>query len=130
MRMGIEMWTEFWDMHSGGGLKEKPYDYIYIEAPIAEAKVIFYNRFGHSADRVSCTCCGEDYSVSEYLTIEHATAHHRGCKWNSNGCVLETAKNTVAEFEAREDVLFIPANAILPRERVGEVPEQGYVWRD
>ena len=57
-------WTQFWDMHSGGSLKEQ-WQYIYIEAPEDEARVIFYNRFDHSPDRVTCTCCGEDYSVSE-----------------------------------------------------------------
>jgi len=51
------------DMHSGGDLKEK-WQYIYIEAPEEEAKVIFYNRFGHNPNRVTCTCCGKDYSIS------------------------------------------------------------------
>lgn len=74
------MWTRFMDMHSGGGLKEG-YGYIYIEAPCDEAKVIFYNRFGHSPDRVSCTCCGEDYSIDEYPSIEKATAYERGCRY-------------------------------------------------
>ena len=72
-------WTTFWGMHSGGGLKE-PYHYIFIEAPEEEAKIIFYNRFGHSPDRVSCTCCGADYSISESKTLAEATAGHRGCK--------------------------------------------------
>ena len=68
-------------MHSGGGSKEPPYEKIYIEAPEDEAKVIFYNRFDHAPDRVSCTCCGEDYSVSEHETLERATAYERGCAW-------------------------------------------------
>ena len=73
------MWTQFWDMHSGGGLKEKDFQYIYIEAPEEEAKVIFYNRFGHNPNRISCTCCGEDYSISEDKTLEGVTAYHRAC---------------------------------------------------
>ena len=48
-------WTLFWDMASGGDTKEEPYENIYIEAPEEEAKVIFYNRFGHNPERVSCT---------------------------------------------------------------------------
>ena len=36
-------WTRFMDMHSGGGTKEKPFEYIYIQAPEKEAKVIFYD---------------------------------------------------------------------------------------
>lgn len=74
------MWTRFMDMHSGGGLKEYPYEYIYIEAPEDEAKIIFYNRFGHNPGRVTCTCCGEDYSVSEEELLEQATAFERNCE--------------------------------------------------
>lgn len=65
------MWTHFWDMHSGGRKKEK-FAHCFIEAPEEEAKVIFYNRFGHSADRVTCTCCGEDYAVTEYESLAEA----------------------------------------------------------
>lgn len=68
------------DMHSGGSLKEKQ-QYIFIEAPENEAKVIFYNRFGHNPERVSCTCCGEDYSISEYDSLEQATAYYRHCEY-------------------------------------------------
>jgi hypothetical protein len=67
------------DMHSGGGLKEKA-QYIYIEAPEAEAKVIFYNKFGHNPDRVSCTCCGSDYSISSGEDLVQLTGYDRGCR--------------------------------------------------
>ena len=72
------MFTQFWDMHSGGGCKEEPYENIYIEAPKEKAVMVFFNRFHHSPFRVSCTCCGEDYSVNEYKTLKDATAFHRG----------------------------------------------------
>ena len=75
------MWTQFMDMHSGGGTKEPPYQYIYIEAPEEEAKIIFYNRFGHNPERVTCTCCGDDYSITESDTLERATAYERGCDY-------------------------------------------------
>lgn len=75
------VWTQFWDMHSGGGTKEPPYEFIYIEAPESVASLVFYNRFGHSPDRVSCTCCGEDYSVSEREDLAQLTAYHRGCRY-------------------------------------------------
>jgi hypothetical protein len=74
------MWTKFWDMHSGGGQKAK-WAMIYIEAPETEAKTIFYNRFGHNPDRVSCTCCGSDYSISESESLEDLTGYHRGCDY-------------------------------------------------
>ena len=72
-------YTRFLDLHSGGGIKEPPYDKIFIEAPEAEAKVIFYNRFGHSPDRVTCTCCGEDYSLTEGESLAELSAYDRNC---------------------------------------------------
>lgn len=75
-------WTNFWDMHSGGKQKEK-FAQCYIEAPEPEAKVIFYNRFGHNPERVTCTCCGEDYSISEHKTLGQASGYQRGCKWDT-----------------------------------------------
>jgi len=68
------------DMHSGGSLKEAC-QYIYIEAPIEEAKVIFYNKFKHNPERISCTCCGEDYSISEEESIAEASAYDRNCEF-------------------------------------------------
>lgn len=73
-------WTRFMDMHSGGGLKED-YALIFIEAPEGEAEVIFYNRFGHNPYRVTCTCCGEDYSVDGYDSLAEATAYDRHCAY-------------------------------------------------
>jgi hypothetical protein len=75
---GMTKWTRFMDMHSGGGTKEPPYDKILIEAPEDEARRIFYARFGHNPDRVTCTCCGEDYSIDEHGTLDEATAYDRG----------------------------------------------------
>lgn len=100
------MWTRFYDIHSGGGAKEK-WGIIYIEAPEQEAKVVFYNRFGHNPDRVTCTCCGNDYSISEYGSLEEAQISEKD--------VL---------------TLTIPQDKIKPEERLGEVPEQGYIWKD
>jgi hypothetical protein len=150
-------WTRFMDMHSGGGLKERPYSKIYIEAPEEEAKVIFYNRFGHSPERVSCTCCGEDYSIDSAAELWIATAYDRDCK-SVEQTFDETTKAwtpaqpykdrpmdegdrfyqvgyrdknsylTVEQYIAKPDVLVIPASEIKDGERVGEVPDQGYVW--
>ncbi len=132
-------WTHFMDMHSGGGTKEEPYEHIYIEAPEAEACVIFYNRFGHSPHCVSCTCCGNDYSVTEAESLEQATGYERGCASTNAGYIEEPRKGfggfvyshtPLDAYLERGDVLVIRASDIKPSERVGEVPEQGYVWRD
>jgi hypothetical protein len=75
------VWTRFMDMHSGGGCKEPPYEKILIEAPESEARVIFYNRFGHNPDRVTCTCCGNDYSIDQSDDLAQATGFDRNCEY-------------------------------------------------
>lgn len=99
-------WTAFWDKHSGGGCKEPPYEYIYIEAPEKPARKYFKRRFGHKATRVTCNCCGQDYSISEEPSLEQATGYERGASHNGKkwvgGKPLET-------FRKRGDVLIISA---------------------
>ena len=78
------MWVLFWDMHSGGSCKvrlnDQPKEKIYIEAASQdEAEIIFYNRFGHNPNRVTCTCCGPDYSISEGESLERLSGYHRNC---------------------------------------------------
>jgi hypothetical protein len=75
-------WTRFMDMHSGGDSKEKA-EYIFIEAPESEAKVIFYEKFGHDPERVSCACCGQDYSITageKEEDLAQITGLERGCR--------------------------------------------------
>jgi hypothetical protein len=74
------MWTHFMDMHSGGGQK-LDWSHIFIEAPQGEAESIFYAMFGRNPNRVTCTCCGEDYSISEHESLEQATGFERGCAY-------------------------------------------------
>lgn len=101
--MSKNKWTRFYDMCSGGGIKESPYEYIYIEAPEEQAKIIFYNKFGHNPERVSCTCCGSDYSISKYSSLENQDLN-------------------------KENVLIIYKENISNHERIGELPEEGYIW--
>lgn len=143
------MWTRFMDMSSGGGRKEE-WNRIYIEAPEEEAKLIFYNRFGHSSERVSCTCCGEDYSIDSEETLEQVTGYDRGCAYDEKSKkYLEKADN--GEFSFNKNYIsikdfikktekgdsffdciphFVFAKDIKPGERKGELPKQGYVWHD
>lgn len=114
------------DMHSGGSLKE-PQQYIYIEAPEAEATSVFYSRFGHNPNRVSCTCCGEDYSITERDSLEEASAYNRGCKWDKGGYDITSGK-PLEEYLASKDVLVIRKAEIKDEERVTDVPSEGYVW--
>lgn len=128
-------WTRFMDMSSGGGRKER-HSYIYIEAPEDESKVIFYKRFGHNPERVSCTCCGDDYIIDESESFEQASGYDRGCAHVDGAWVEEPATDgwyhqkyrTVDEYLTDPDVLVIREADIKPEERVGDVPRQGYVW--
>lgn len=151
-------WTRFMDMHSGGGTKVyalsdgtfaegsnyrapeggQPKEHIYIEAPADEARVIFFNRFGHNPERVTCTCCGDDYSISEEPTLEQASGYDRGCAFDeASGLYVEEQATkyafgrtymTVADYMQKSGVLVITADEIKPEERVGTVPAQGFVW--
>lgn len=145
------MWTRFVDMNSGGGRKEK-WAYIYIEAPEAEAKAIFFNRFGHNPDRVSCTCCGRDYSTDEEATLEQSTAYERNCEYDDKKKkYVERQKQsamdirakcrtkdtdpwglhiTLAQYIKRDDVMVIRKKDIKAKERKADIPQQGYVWVD
>ena len=128
-------WTQFWDMHSHGYKKEKQ-EKIYIQAPQEQAEIIFYNRFGHNPHRVSCTCCGADYSISEEDDLAQLTGFHRGCRYDNDvdAYVEEWCGEdwrpylTMAQYAARGDVLIIPYTEIGPDEAEGELPTQGYVW--
>lgn len=98
------MWTQFMDMHSGGDIKEPPYNYIYIQASEEEAKVIFYNRFGHNPEDIACDCCGENYSISEGENIEQVTGYERGCEYvyiSASGKEITTADWRKLNIEER-----------------------------
>lgn len=156
------VWTQFMDMHSGGGQKLK-WAYIYIEAPEKEAAIIFQNRFKRNPHRVTCTCCGDDYSLSEDATLREATAYNRGCEFayfDKDGNEVEQDEAWVRgkgmvkgytqgyverprhrmfgtgqvipleEYVQQKDVHVIYAKDIKPKERKGELQEEGYVWKD
>lgn len=141
----MSKWTRFMDMHSGGGAKEK-FDKILIEAPENEAVVIFYNRFGHNPNRVTCTCCGSDYSIDESDSLEKATAYDRHCRYWEGKSIEIDDPNWAAALNKKWgdigkyiplDVYIIQPNVLVIRsvdikdeERAGTVPEQGYVWQD
>jgi len=150
-------WTRFMDMHSGGGLKEQNYDYIYIEASEEEAKVIFYNRFGHSPDRITCTCCGEDYSIGDDESLAQLTAFDRQLQYaqapklpsglydNDNSFYLELGEDlpdgyttdtwrqsahpqTLEQYLQSDSVLVVYSADIESEEKIGSLPESGWVW--
>jgi len=118
------VWTEFWDMHSGGSQKLE-WSKIYIEAKEDEAISVFYSRFGRNPDRVTCTCCGEDYVTYESETLEEATDFQRNRGYE---LPIEKRGMTIEEYEKQEHVLVIREHEISDHERNVSVPEEGYRW--
>ena len=105
------MFVLFWDMHSGGSQK-LDWSLICIEAKDeSEAASIFYSRFNRSPYRVTCTCCGGDYSIREYDSIEDAFDYHDN-----------------HSYDKKPDRLIILADEITDEDRRADVPSEGYVW--
>jgi len=94
-----DTWTTFWDMHSGGGLKEPPYEKIYIELPRDAAIAEFKRRFGHDPTNVACQCCGQNYSISTDVSLKQATGHHRNCE------TLKTPRRDDGRFKNNDPVI-------------------------
>lgn len=133
----MSKWTRFMDMHSGGDAKTK-FDKWYIEAPLEQAKVIFYNLSGRNPDQVTCTCCGDDYSYSESNSLHQATAYDRGCAYSAklHRYLNRPAKKstwpkpyeTLEDYLKRPDIKVVYAKDIKPAHRIGTIPQSGYVW--
>jgi len=70
------------DMASGGGRKVKDLNFIYIEAPTEQAIQFFARHFGHDPENTTCACCGQDYSISEEVSLAQATAFERNCEYD------------------------------------------------
>ena len=114
-----DTWTTFWDMHSGGNLKEPPYEKIYIELPREPAIAEFIDRFGHDPTNVACQCCGQNYSISTDVSLKQATGYHRNCE------TLKTPRDENGRFKNSDPV--IRKNLYLDPD--DEIPE-GYEKKD
>ncbi len=98
-------WTKFMDMHSGGGTKTE-YEYIYIEADEDSAVNVFCNMFDEHPYSVACGCCGSNFSVSTYESLEEATSYER--KYNNLSVeeyLKEDSVKVVYSSEITKDLL-------------------------
>jgi hypothetical protein len=102
------VWTSFWDMHSGGGQKDT-FAKAYIEAEREQAIAVFYRRFGHNPERVTCSCCGPDYSIDEHLTLEQATAYHRNC---DSAWFYTDTDEEIVQPKGNKDTFWRPAGLV------------------
>lgn len=100
-------WTKFWDMSSGGTTKVQNYHHIYIELPRRKAIKFFQEEFHRDPRRVSCTCCGQDYTIDEYRTFEEASSYHRNDYDDAFGDFIP-----VEEYRDKEYVLVMDAGEV------------------
>lgn len=109
-------WTLFKDSFSGGALTNPPYEYIYVEAPEEEARVVFEREFTHP-DNATCPCCGPDYMVDEQPTLEQLSAFERGCYWDSETkSYLEVARDDYRPLFSLDDWIRRPDVMVIYRE--------------
>ena len=54
----------------------------YVEAASEEEAIsIFEQKFDQHPDYITCSCCGEDYSIATHESLEQMSGHDRKCKW-------------------------------------------------
>lgn len=144
-------------MHSGGSQKE-PFSILYIQAPEREARSVFYSRFGHNPERVTCSCCGSDYSVSSdpSASPEEITGFHRNAfyavpkakhldysqakyfdrredipdDWEIRRDMGEREVLSLEDYFAQDDIAVIYAKEIEEYERHVTVPDELGMWDD
>lgn len=86
-----EVWTEFFDLCSGGGEK-LGFGVIYIQAKEDEAVFLFEKMFNRDPHNVTCSCCGPDYYVSE----------HDEDKFDDGAAIV--SKKDIEKFNAASDL--------------------------
>jgi len=72
--------TRFEDTYTGGEQKLE-YEYIYIQAPFQKAIDAFTERFGRDPRLTTCQCCGMDYDIETFQTLEEASGFERDGYW-------------------------------------------------
>lgn len=93
------MIVKYYDMNSGG-TEKTDFKTIFIEANNeTEAAGIFEENFDRNPSNVSCTCCGMDYSVSHYSSLEAATAVDRLCEMSEDWESFEEKPSTDKDAE-------------------------------
>lgn len=65
------MWTKFFDM-SSGGYEKTDYCTIIVEGDEQSAAERFEKEFDVNPYNTTCVCCGPDFSIYVYDTLEEA----------------------------------------------------------
>jgi hypothetical protein len=76
------IWVRFMDMHSGGGMKQAPYDRLYLRAASEKAAIEqFMERFGHDPEMASCDTCGRNYSIDSDEDLHQLSGYDRNLRF-------------------------------------------------
>lgn len=67
-------WTLYFD-YASGGYRKTEYSTILIEGSESNASKVFKDRFKISPYGMACSCCGEDFNITEYDSLEDAMKH-------------------------------------------------------
>lgn len=111
------MWTMFKDTYSGGSQKTK-WKFVFVEADMVDAAVLFEDRLGMCPFGSSCECCTEDFHIKTSASFEQITGYERNCDRDDGGYVeRQDSRKTWAsgryipldEFLRRPDVLVLRA---------------------
>lgn len=71
-----EPWTMFWDLHTGGETKIEPYNHIFVNLDEKTAIQWFKHITGRDPFTNSCRCCGNDYAVDGFESLDDAARYH------------------------------------------------------
>ena len=90
---------KFTDMNSGGFTKSK-YKTILIDCDNeTEAIELFEARFDRHPRNITCNCCGYDYSISDFDSLEDATALDRMCQMSQDYETFQEKPSTDEDAE-------------------------------
>lgn len=90
---------KFTDMNSGGFTKSK-YKTILIDCDNeTEAIELFEAWFDRHPRNITCNCCGYDYSISDFDSLEDATALDRMCQMSQDYETFQEKPSTDEDAE-------------------------------
>ena len=70
--------------------------------------MLFKQLFGRDPNYETCSCCGNDYSISESDTLEEASKYHREDDYRLKG-----KKLTVEEYITKDNVLVVHTEIVM-----------------
>lgn len=94
--------AKFQDLLSGGVLKVKGIDTIYMETTPGKSRDAFTAYFGFDPLNTYCDCCGKDFCISEFDSLEDATKQERTRDRDEHGKIP-----SIESYINRKDIQFV-----------------------